>query len=286
MVNLRVHFTEHLRFCAALLGNISQLHSRRSNTRATAAAAKTRVNPSIRSIRGPPLRAYVHFRIVGTEFSGSASVRSVNRVAAGYEVGLELPPQPSPCGPQKFAPPQDVDDVDKDKRYRRYNQRLLLLLRLLFSPRVGLLAEILFLRRRLALYRERKSKARRPDPWTKLALVWLSGLFEWRDALAIVKPATFIRWHRAGFRLLWRWKSRRRGRPALPKDIRSLIRLMASENPSWGEEWIADELSLKLGVLVSPHGSQISSLHTWSTRRLLAALVHVRPQSRKSDCRL
>ena len=38
----------------------------------------------------PPLRAYVHFRIVGTEFSGSASVRSVNRVAVGYEVGLEF----------------------------------------------------------------------------------------------------------------------------------------------------------------------------------------------------
>jgi putative transposase len=93
------------------------------------------------------------------------------------------------CGPQKFAPPQDVD---KDKRYRRYNQRLLLLLRLLFSPRIRLLAEILFLRRQLALYRERKSKARRPDPRTKLALVGLSGLFDWRDALAIVKPATFI----------------------------------------------------------------------------------------------
>ena len=165
------------------------------------------------------------------------------------------------CGPQKLAPPQDVD---KDKRYRQYNQRLLLLLRLLFSPRVRLLAEILFLRRQLALYRKRKSKARRPDPWTKLALVWLSRLFDWRDALAIVKPATSIRWHHAGFRLLWRWKSRRRGRP-----------LMASENPSWGEERIADELSLKLGVLVSPRtvhkylrcpcGPRGSSSQRWST---------------------
>jgi len=152
---------------------------------------------------------------------------------------------------------------------------LLLLLRLLFSPRVRLLAEILFLRRQLALYRERKSKARRPDPWTRLALVWLSRLFDWRDALAIVKPATFIRWHRAGFRLLWRWKSRRRGRPAVPKNIRSLIRLMASENPAWGEERIADELSLKLGVLVSPRtvhkylrctgGPRGASSQRWST---------------------
>lgn len=152
---------------------------------------------------------------------------------------------------------------------------MLLLLRLLFSPRVRLLAEILFLRRQLALYRERKSKARRPNPWTKLALVWLSHLFDWRDALAIVKPATFIRWHRAGFRLLWRLKSRRRGRPALPKNIRSLIRLMAIENPSWGEERISDELSMRLGVLVSPRtvhkylrctgGPRDTSSQRWST---------------------
>jgi hypothetical protein len=67
---------------------------------------------------------------------------------------------------------------------------LLLLFRLLFSPRVRLLAEILFLRRQLALYRERKAKASRPSRWSKLALVWLSKLFDWRNALLIVKPAT------------------------------------------------------------------------------------------------
>jgi putative transposase len=152
---------------------------------------------------------------------------------------------------------------------------LLLLLQLLFSPRARLLAEILFLRRQLALFQERQAKARRPSRWSKLALVWLSKLFDWRNALVIVRPETFIRWHRAGFRLLWRWKSRRRGRPALPKNIKSLIWLMASENPSWGEERIADELSLKLGVLVSPrtvqkylrctHGPRGASSQRWST---------------------
>ena len=52
--------------------------------------------------------------------------------------------------------------------------------------------------------------------------------------------------------MFWRWKSRKRGRPALPKNLRELIRQMARENPTWGEERIANELSLKLGIRVSP----------------------------------
>ena len=64
-------------------------------------------------------------------------------------------------------------------------------------------------------------------------------------------PETFVRWHRKGFKLYWRWKSRG-GRPALPKDVRQLIARMVKENITWGEERVADELSLKLGILVSP----------------------------------
>jgi putative transposase len=67
----------------------------------------------------------------------------------------------------------------------------------------------------------------------------------------IVKPETFLGWHRRAFKMLWRWKSRKRGRPALPKKIRELVRHVARENPTWGEERIADELSLKLGIRVS-----------------------------------
>jgi hypothetical protein len=52
--------------------------------------------------------------------------------------------------------------------------------------------------------------------------------------------------------VFWRWKSRRRGRPPLPKNIRDLIGRMAHENPTWGEERIANELKLKLGIHVSP----------------------------------
>jgi len=79
----------------------------------------------------------------------------------------------------------------------------------------------------------------------------LSRLFDWRDALVVVRPETLIRWHRAGWRLFWRIKSRP-GRPPIPLELRQLIRRMATENPLWGEERIANELLLKLGVRVSP----------------------------------
>ena|SRR2546425_3873176 len=76
-----------------------------------------------------------------------------------------------------------------------------------------LAAENLFLRKQLALYMERQVKPRGADDATRMALVALSWLIEWRRVLTIVKPDTLIRWHRKGFRLLWRWKSRPRGRP-------------------------------------------------------------------------
>ena len=80
----------------------------------------------------------------------------------------------------------------------------------------------------------------------------LCRMFPWRGALVNVKADTLMRWHRKGFRLFWRWKSKPPGRPCLPKNLRQLIRQMAAENVSWGEERIANELLLKLGIRVSP----------------------------------
>ena len=117
--------------------------------------------------------------------------------------------------------------------------------------RTSLAAENLFLRKQLAFYQERKVKPRRADNSTRLTLVLLSRWFNWRDALTVVRPRTFIAWHRKGFRLFWRWKSAA-GRRAIPVELRRLIRRMARENPSWGEERIANELLLKLGLRVSP----------------------------------
>jgi putative transposase len=122
---------------------------------------------------------------------------------------------------------------------------------LCLRPSPALAAENLVLRKQLALYQERHVKPRRATNAMRIALVWLSHWFDWRSALRIVKPETFIHWHRQGFRLFWHWKSKP-GRPALPKDLRALIRRMALENPTWGQERIANELLLKLGIRVSP----------------------------------
>jgi putative transposase len=122
---------------------------------------------------------------------------------------------------------------------------------LCLRPPVALVAENLFLRKQLALYEERRIKPRRATNATRLTLVWLSRWFNWRQALVIVQPETLTRWHRQGFQLFWRWQSRP-GRPPIPADLQALIRRMARENPSWGEERIANELLLKLGLRVSP----------------------------------
>jgi putative transposase len=99
-------------------------------------------------------------------------------------------------------------------------------------------------------------KRQRPRPtlsrldrcfWTILQRLWP----RWSDVLIIVKPDTVIRWHRAGFRLYWRWRSRRgAGRPRISEEIRSHIHRLAAENARWGAPRIHGEL-LKLGFDVS-----------------------------------
>src|ERR687891_1321998 len=126
------------------------------------------------------------------------------------------------------------------------------LLAVVIGSRRALAAENLFLRKQLALFQERKVKPRRATDSTRWMMATLSRMFQWRDVLWNVKPDTLIGWHRKGFRLFWRWKSKPTGRPRLPKDVRQLIREMAADNATWGEERIANELKLKLGIRVSP----------------------------------
>jgi transposase InsO family protein len=85
--------------------------------------------------------------------------------------------------------------------------------------------------------------------------LFLVQLYHWFPSigrvLAIVRPETVIRWHRAGFRCYWRWKSRSRGgRPQISAELRALIRRMSNENPLWGAPRIHGEL-LKLGFDVA-----------------------------------
>jgi putative transposase len=128
---------------------------------------------------------------------------------------------------------------------------LTLFMRSALRSRTALVAENLFLRKQLAFCREHKARPRPLTDAARLSLVFWSRLFEWKDALVIVKPETLIGWHRKGFKLFWRWKSRP-GRPPLPREIRELIARMARENPTWGQVRVAAELSLKLGIQVSP----------------------------------
>ncbi len=78
--------------------------------------------------------------------------------------------------------------------------------------------------------------------WVCLSRVWVG----WRSSLVIVQPATVLTWHRQGFHLYWRWKSRTKpvGRPGLDSELRHLIRHMARENPTWGRRRIQAELAL------------------------------------------
>jgi putative transposase len=115
-----------------------------------------------------------------------------------------------------------------------------------------LAAENLFLRKQLAFFVERKVKPRRLNGAARIALVVLARLIDWRQLLVVVRPETLVRWHRQGFRLFWHWKSRRPGRSRIPADLQNLIADMARENRTWGEERIAAQLLLKLGIVVSP----------------------------------
>ena len=126
----------------------------------------------------------------------------------------------------------------------------LALLRSNFKTRLALQLEIVALRHQLGVLRRSAGKRPRFHNTDRLLWVWLSQLWSgWRRSLVIVRPETVVAWHRKGFRLYWRWKSRPRcpGRPALHKEVRDLIRQMSQANPLWGAPRIHGEL-LKLGI--------------------------------------
>jgi transposase InsO family protein len=119
----------------------------------------------------------------------------------------------------------------------------------LFRSRAALQTEILVLRHQLNVLRRRAPKRVAVSDLDRLVFAGLYRLApEVLNALKIIKPETVIRWHRAGFRAWWRWKSRPRGgRPKTADEIRRLIREMSVANPLWGAPRIHGEL-LKLGI--------------------------------------
>src|SRR5665213_1926216 len=118
-----------------------------------------------------------------------------------------------------------------------------------FRSRASLLAEVLVLRHQLNIQRRHLPKRQTFSATDRLIFAVLYRLAPTViNALAIVKPETVIKWHPAGFKSYWRWKSRRRGgRPVVPREVRRLICEMSVANPLWGAPRIHGEL-LKLGI--------------------------------------
>ena len=121
-----------------------------------------------------------------------------------------------------------------------------------FKSKSRLEAENAALRHQLIVLRRKvpgRVKLTNNDRW------FLTQLHRWFPSIlqvvTVVQPETLVRWHRAGFRLYWRWKSRSRGgRPQIETDLRALIRQMSMENPLWGAPRVHGEL-LKLGFEVA-----------------------------------
>ena len=124
-------------------------------------------------------------------------------------------------------------------------------LRVFFRSRSDTALEVLALRQQVAVLKRKRARPilNRLDRffWIVLRRYWP----RWADVLVIVKPETVIRWHRAGFRLFWRWRSRARGgRPRITQELRDLIVRLAEENPDWGAPKIHAELQ-KLGFSIT-----------------------------------
>jgi hypothetical protein len=134
---------------------------------------------------------------------------------------------------------------------RAFILSLFAVLRVFCQSRTDTALEVLALRQQVAVL---KRKRFRPALnsfdrlfWTMLRHLWS----RWSDVLVIVKPETVIGWHRNGFRLYWRWRSRKRGgRPQITEKIQGLIRRLAEENSDWGAPRVHGEL-LQLGFIVS-----------------------------------
>ena len=143
-----------------------------------------------------------------------------------------------------------------------------------FKSKTRLEAENAALRHQLMVLR-RKVRGRvrltNNDRWFFIQLYrWFPSILQ---VVTIVQPETLMRWHRAGFRCYWRWKScPRGGRPQIEADLRALIRRMSIDNPLWGAPRIHGEL-LKLGFevaqssvakyMVKRHGPPSKGWHTF-----------------------
>jgi hypothetical protein len=153
------------------------------------------------------------------------------------------------------------------------------------GSRVSRDAEVLFLRQQLLVLRRSAPARLRLRNTDRLIFVWLYRLFpSLLGAAVIFKPETLVRWHRGGFRLFWRWKSRRAaGRPAMPADIRRLVRQISGENPLWGAPRVHGEL-LKLGIEIAQSTVAKYQVYGAPTGTAVTGLEDLPPQSYVTHC--
>src|SRR5262249_49633463 len=152
-----------------------------------------------------------------------------------------------------------------------------------FRSRAGLEAEILVLRHQLNVLRRSSPKRVALSNIDRLLLVSLYRLAPATlDALKIVRPATLLRWHRAGCRAYWRWNSQPLvGRPPMPADIRHLIREMSIANPLWGAPRIHGETAQARHQCRTDHGCEV---HGKETATAVAGLEDLPVQSHRRHC--
>ena len=150
---------------------------------------------------------------------------------------------------------------------------IMALVRAFFVSQTALPAENIALRQQLLVLQRsvKRPKLRNRD---RIFWSWLSRLWSgWRSALLIVQPQTIVKWHRLGFRLFWRWKSRKKpGRPPLDHEVRKLIHRMCRENPIWGAPRIQSELAF-----LGPHHGRVhrGQVHNPPAQAAIAELANL-----------
>src|SRR4030066_1341137 len=135
----------------------------------------------------------------------------------------------------------------------------------LFKSRCRLEAENWFLRHQLTIALRRAPPRFRLLGSDRALLAWMTRLWpSLLDAVQVVQPETILRWHRAGFKMVWRWKSRNRaGRPRIDRGLRDLIRRRRRESPLWGASRIHGEL-LMLGFEVAQSTVSKYMVRSWT----------------------
>ena len=150
-----------------------------------------------------------------------------------------------------------------------------------FRSRAELELEVIALRHQLAVLHRQRSG--RPQLFALARLLWIWLYRVWPRCLSImvlVKPATVVQWHRQGFRLYWRWRSRS-GRPSVGREVRDLIRQMNSANPLWGAAYPRRALEARHRGQPS-HGRKV---HGATGRNAFANMAHLSSQRSNRHCR-